>query len=415
MSWFALVLVQNNKVRMGYGVLDRVDVTRLAQLIDAGTSNNECARRLGVSPKTVRRWKDRLAACNNDPKAVRMGRRPGSGAPPQSIAAVNRRRHRRDQVGKLADKTRHIDSWTLVEFPSCAAIRDELARLNTFDVSKSTIWRDLKLGFVNRVRPKAPTKRHGDMAARVKLLNQLQDPELCCWTDEAYPGCNQQGQVRTQWCRKNGQVFAPPSLREVLRWPVRVGVFGGIWIGGRHLKFLPRAPPQKKGKPGRPRKVKRGRPRKNPTPVKTDPMIDQSMYLKHCVKPLIAKLKKLPGARLVWQQDGATAHWAHSVVNWIEGQGFKILKPWPAHSPDLNPIEEIWGLVGRRVARRHHPRTQKELEKAFRIEWWSLPQSHIDNTIRRWRRKRQAVLAVGGAYVKVGRAKGRKDAKKSKK
>ena len=41
------------------------------------------------------------------------------------------------------------------------------------------------------------------------------------------------------------------------------------------------------------------------------------------------------------------------------------LLPWPAYSPDMLPIEHMWGLVGRRVA--SEPRTV-----ALKDELWLL-------------------------------------------
>ena len=33
---------------------------------------------------------------------------------------------------------------------------------------------------------------------------------------------------------------------------------------------------------------------------------------------------------------------------WLLYQSIKIIN-WPPHSPDLNPIENVWGLLWRRV------------------------------------------------------------------
>ncbi|GFX53617.1 hypothetical protein TNCV_1185471 [Trichonephila clavipes] len=48
---------------------------------------------------------------------------------------------------------------------------------------------------------------------------------------------------------------------------------------------------------------------------------------------------------------------------------------WPARSPDLNPIENVWDALGRQVAGRNYPPTNKNtLIRALTEEWDKLPQ-----------------------------------------
>ncbi|GFV71020.1 transposable element Tcb2 transposase [Trichonephila clavipes] len=53
---------------------------------------------------------------------------------------------------------------------------------------------------------------------------------------------------------------------------------------------------------------------------------------------------------------------------------------WPTCSPDLNPIEHVWDILGRHIAARPRPpATVRDLEIALLEEWNSIPQSLIDN------------------------------------
>ncbi len=53
-------------------------------------------------------------------------------------------------------------------------------------------------------------------------------------------------------------------------------------------------------------------------------------------------------ADFIFQQDLAPAHTAKSTKSWLYDHGVGVLD-WPANSPDLNPIENLWGIVKRKM------------------------------------------------------------------
>ena len=65
----------------------------------------------------------------------------------------------------------------------------------------------------------------------------------------------------------------------------------------------------------------------------------------------------------IFQQDLMPAHSARSTMRWLEDHDIKVL-PWPANSPDLNPFENLWRLVKRRMPK-EQPSTQEELKSAI--------------------------------------------------
>jgi transposase len=65
------------------------------------------------------------------------------------------------------------------------------------------------------------------------------------------------------------------------------------------------------------------------------------------------------------QHDNATSHTARSVCDFLRDRNVSVL-PWPAKSPDLNPIKPVWDLLDRRVrARAIPPRNVRELTGAL--------------------------------------------------
>ena len=56
---------------------------------------------------------------------------------------------------------------------------------------------------------------------------------------------------------------------------------------------------------------------------------------------------------LTFQDDNAAIHTARVVLRWKEENSITSL-PWPAQSPDLNPIEHLWDYLEKLVRRKGH-------------------------------------------------------------
>ena len=81
------------------------------------------------------------------------------------------------------------------------------------------------------------------------------------------------------------------------------------------------------------------------------------------------------------QHDNATSHTARSVHDFLQDRNVSVL-PWPAKSPDLNPIEHIWELLDRRVsARAIPPRNVQELAGVWVEEWGNISQQELANLV----------------------------------
>ena len=78
----------------------------------------------------------------------------------------------------------------------------------------------------------------------------------------------------------------------------------------------------------------------------------------------------------IFQQDGATPHTAKTTVRWITNRAH-LLNHWPANSPDLNPIENVWSIMKQRL-RTFAPTTEEEMKDCLQTTWNTIDQSVLD-------------------------------------
>jgi hypothetical protein len=63
----------------------------------------------------------------------------------------------------------------------------------------------------------------------------------------------------------------------------------------------------------------------------------------------------------------------HRVQHYLQQEAVQTI-PWPAMSPDMNPIEHVWDFIGRKINQRN-PKCQNidELRTAILQEWQQFP------------------------------------------
>ncbi|GFU88768.1 transposable element Tc3 transposase [Trichonephila clavipes] len=103
--------------------------------------------------------------------------------------------------------------------------------------------------------------------------------------------------------------------------------------------------------------------------------------------------------KFVFMDDNATCHRTLAVQDCLDSEGIQRLV-WPARSPDLNPIENVWDALGRQVAGRNYPPTNKNtLIRALTEEWDKLPQQLLDNVVQSMVRRVECCITLHGGDI----------------
>jgi transposase len=84
--------------------------------------------------------------------------------------------------------------------------------------------------------------------------------------------------------------------------------------------------------------------------------------------------------RPVYMDDNARPHRSRAVTAYLQSEAVTFA-PWAAMSPDLNPIEDIWDMSGRRIQAREPPvQNKRQLEATLHREWQQLSRLDIPST-----------------------------------
>ncbi|GFY12956.1 transposable element Tc3 transposase [Trichonephila clavipes] len=125
--------------------------------------------------------------------------------------------------------------------------------------------------------------------------------------------------------------------------------------------------------------------------------LNSQHYISEMLEPVV--LPYLQGfATSIFQQNNARPHVARIVQRFFFNHQIELL-PWPARSPDLSPIENMWSMVAQRLTQITLPAaTPDQLWQHVAAAWSAVPQEQIQSLFEPMPRRVAAVISNNGGY-----------------
>ena len=136
--------------------------------------------------------------------------------------------------------------------------------------------------------------------------------------------------------------------------------------------------------------------------IKIEGTLKQERYKEILDSELVPFISKHYGNTdsVVFQQDNCGPHKAKSVSSFLYEKGIEVMC-WPAQSPDLNPIENAWAYLKRRLRQhRPYPRNVAELFDVMQHEWQLIPDSYFIKLVESMPTRATLVKLNKGASTK---------------
>ena len=228
-------------------------------------------------------------------------------------------------------------------------------------VNKTTIWRYLKArGYFKLIPKKVPMLTTAQKLLRVKWAKEHRktDWKKVVFTDESMFQFYSNN-LRC-WGKKRTSISVP-------KYRPKVHVWGGISMLGTTTFAI------KIGK------------------------VNSEIY-QRILDENLESMYALYGHDFSLQQDNARPHVSRSTKEYFAKRGMNVLN-WPANSPDLNPIENIWGIMKARLDKTRKKSITEWTDQLNKL-WENLDHDLLRSLVESMPRRLKMVIQSNGEIIK---------------
>ena len=335
---------QRNRKRYGRNM-------KITGVMEAGWSAKRVSREFGLSYSWAKKLVRKLKAGASPERAV------GSGPHRKTSSRQDR------IIIREAKKEPEEDE----DCPRASDLAEKLQNRG-IHVSARTVRRRLReVGLKKRVKTRKPfvsrvNRRKRVKWARAHLNWTIEDWKKVLFTDESpyVLRC----QLRQYVWRTVNEKYHARCFQGTVKHQKKINVWGGFsWSGVGHIHRI-------------------------------IGNMDRFMYRQILIHHMRPSGRQLIGDDFIFQQDNDPKHTSIVCRNYLRNQNIRVL-PWPPQSPDLNPIENLWSELDRKM-RKRKCNTEEELFEQVKTHWNQLDSEYLQKLVESMPRRCAEVIRKNG-------------------